>query len=72
MPRPGVKLAIDPAFWLPSGNRRGSYSYPFHPMALLADQPPGTPDIADTPWLVLTLAILVAFSIYLILRSKRK
>ncbi|MGI9108998.1 MAG: hypothetical protein ACR2KA_03115 [Opitutales bacterium] len=30
------------------------------------------PDITDTPWLVLTLAILVAFSIYLILRSKRK
>ena len=41
-------------------------------MALFADQSPGTPDIADTPWLVLTLAILVAFSIYLILRSKRK
>jgi hypothetical protein len=30
------------------------------------------PDITDTPWLVLTLAILVAFSVYLILRSKRK
>ena len=41
-------------------------------MALLADQSPGTPDNTDTPWLVLTLAILVAFSIYLILRSKRK
>lgn len=30
------------------------------------------PDIADTPWLVLALALVVAFSIYLILRSKRK
>ena len=30
------------------------------------------PDITDTPWLVLALAILVAFSVYLILRSKRK
>ncbi|MEY3813247.1 MAG: hypothetical protein RI910_2541 [Verrucomicrobiota bacterium] len=30
------------------------------------------PDITGTPWLVLALAILVAFSIYLILRSKRK
>ena len=41
-------------------------------MALVAAQSPGTPDISGTPWLVLTLAILVAFSIYLILRSKRK
>jgi len=41
-------------------------------MALLADQSLVTPDIADTPWLVLTLAILAAFAIYLILRSKRK
>ena len=41
-------------------------------MALLADKSPVSPDIADSPWLVLTLAILVAFSIYLILRSKRK
>ena len=41
-------------------------------MAIFADLPPLSPDFADTPWLVLTLAILVAFSIYLILRSKRK
>jgi hypothetical protein len=41
-------------------------------MALFANQPPLSPDITDTPWLVLTLAILVAFSVYLILRSKRK
>ncbi len=30
------------------------------------------PDITESPKLVLALAILVAFSIYLILRSKRK
>jgi hypothetical protein len=30
------------------------------------------PDITDSPWLVLALALLVAFAIYLILRSKRK
>jgi hypothetical protein len=30
------------------------------------------PDITESPVLVLALAILVAFSIYLILRSKRK
>jgi hypothetical protein len=41
-------------------------------MTLFADQPPLSPDFTDTPWLFLTLAILVAFSIYLILRSKRK
>ena len=39
---------------------------PFLPLAEI------DPDITDTPWLVLSLAILVAFSIYLILRSKRK
>ena len=31
-----------------------------------------SPDITGTPWLVLALALLVAFTIYLILRSKRK
>lgn len=41
-------------------------------MPLIADLAALDPDITDTPWLVLTLAILVAFSIYLILRSKRK
>jgi hypothetical protein len=41
-------------------------------MVIFADQPPLSPDITGTPWLVLALALLVAFSIYLILRSKRK
>ena len=41
-------------------------------MAPFAAVPALDPDITDTPWLVLTLAILVAFSVYLILRSKRK
>jgi len=41
-------------------------------MAIFAEQPPLSPDFIDTPWLVLTLAILVAFSVYLILRSKSK
>ena len=41
-------------------------------MAPFTALPALDPDISDTPWLVLTLAILVAFSIYLILRSKRK
>jgi hypothetical protein len=41
-------------------------------MAIFADQPPLSPGFTDTPWLVLALAILVAFSVYLILRSKRK
>ncbi len=46
--------------------------YPIHPMAIFAEQPPFSPDFIETPWLFLTLAILVAFSVYLILRSKRK
>jgi hypothetical protein len=39
------------------------------PFAALADL---GPDFSDSPLLILTLAILVAFAIYLILRSKRK
>ena len=67
-----VKLLTDPAFWLPSGDPLSSYSPPHCPKALPLQFAEIDPDITDTPWLVLTLAILVAFSIYLILRSKRK
>ncbi len=41
-------------------------------MPLFAESPSLQPDITDSPWLVLALAVLVAFSVYLILRSKRK
>ncbi|MEN9653527.1 MAG: hypothetical protein RL303_1247 [Verrucomicrobiota bacterium] len=41
-------------------------------MSLFAEFTGLQPDITDSPWLVLTLAVLVAFAIYLILRSKRK
>lgn len=41
-------------------------------MAPFAAFPAIDPDITDSPWLVLALAVLVAFAIYLILRSKRK
>ena len=41
-------------------------------MPFFAEQPAVAPDISESPELVLALAILVAFSIYLILRSKRK
>ena len=71
-PHGRVKLLTAPAFWLPSRDLRGSYSHPIHPMAPFAAVTALDPDITDSPWLVLALAILVAFSIYLILRSKRK
>jgi hypothetical protein len=71
-PAGGVKLLTFPAFWLPSRDPPGSYSHPIRPMAPFAAFTALDPDITDTPWLVLALAILVAFSIYLILRSKRK
>jgi hypothetical protein len=41
-------------------------------MDLFAEITAVDPDITESPLLVLALAILVAFSIYLILRSKRK
>ncbi|MFM7210062.1 MAG: acetyl-coenzyme A synthetase N-terminal domain-containing protein, partial [Verrucomicrobiota bacterium] len=41
-------------------------------MPLLLKAPIRAPSIIESPWLILALAVLVAFSIYLILRSKRK
>ncbi|MGA0133561.1 MAG: acetyl-coenzyme A synthetase N-terminal domain-containing protein, partial [Opitutales bacterium] len=41
-------------------------------MPLLLKVPVRAPSIIESPWLILALAVLVAFSIYLILRSKRK
>ncbi len=67
-----VKLLTDPAFWLPSGDPLGSYSSPHCPHGTPLQFAEISPDITGTPWLVLALALLVAFSIYLILRSKRK